>query len=200
MSLGPPGSSKKALFEELETDAPCVCAIDFGTARTGIAYAFTHNPEEIKILEPGGQEPGKTHTILLLDGNGNFKAFGSKAHEDYYDCDEQGLLFEKFKMFLHDAHAGPPQAVALNGRALSLIEVITKSLRYLKDDAMAKINRSQPVPMTAHQIKWVVTVPAIWRDVAKGMMRAAAYEAGVWFLLGSSKASSSHNCIFGFSR
>ena len=179
VSLGPPGSSKKALFEERETDAPCVCAIDFGTARTGIAYAFTHNPEEIKILEPGGQEPGKTHTSLLLDGNGNFKAFGFKAHEDYYECDEQGLLFEKFKMFLHDAHAGPPQAVALNGRALSLIEVITKSLRYLKDDAMAKINRSQPVPMTAHQIKWVVTVPAIWRDVAKGMMRAAAYEAGM---------------------
>ena len=146
MSLSSLGSSKKALFEERETDAPCVCAIDFGTARTGIAYAFTHNPEEIKILEPGGQEPGKTHTSLLLGGNGKFKAFGSKAREDYYDCDEQGLLFETFKMRLNDSHAGPPQAVALNGRRMPLIEVITKSLKYLKDDAMAKINRSQPCP------------------------------------------------------
>jgi len=51
--------SKRQLFGELETDAPCVCAIDFGTARTGYAYAFTRNAHEIKVKEPGGQEPGK---------------------------------------------------------------------------------------------------------------------------------------------
>ena len=112
--------SKKQLFAELETDAPCVCAIDFGTARTGYAYAFTRRPgvyeanfschnlglrshmtfnapppapcfphtpyaDEIKVKEPGGQEPGKTHTSLLLDERGSFLAFGSKAREDYYE-------------------------------------------------------------------------------------------------------------------
>jgi hypothetical protein len=77
--------SKRQLFGEPETDAPCVCAIDFGTARTGYAYAFTRNASEIKVKEPGGQEPGKTHTSLLLDANGDFLAFGSKAREDYYE-------------------------------------------------------------------------------------------------------------------
>jgi hypothetical protein len=33
--------SKKQLFPDLETEAPVVCAIDFGTARTGYAYVFT---------------------------------------------------------------------------------------------------------------------------------------------------------------
>jgi len=35
---------KKALFEDLETDSLVVCAIDFGTARTGYAYAYTRTP------------------------------------------------------------------------------------------------------------------------------------------------------------
>ena len=52
---------------------------------SGYAYAFTRNASEIKVKEPGGQEPGKTHTSLLLDAKGNFLAFGSKAREDYYE-------------------------------------------------------------------------------------------------------------------
>lgn len=79
------GSARRALFSELETDAPGVCAIDFGTARTGYAYVFTRNPDEIKVKQPGGQEPGKARTSLLLDDHGNFLAFGSKAREDYYE-------------------------------------------------------------------------------------------------------------------
>jgi len=42
------------------------------------------SPDDIKVKEPGGQEPGKTHTSLLLDKHGDFLAFGSKAREDYY--------------------------------------------------------------------------------------------------------------------
>jgi len=42
------------------------------------------SPDDIKVKEPGGQEPGKTHTSLLLDQHGDFLAFGTKAREDYY--------------------------------------------------------------------------------------------------------------------
>ena len=84
-SLDKRGSARKALFSELETDVPCVCAIDLGTAQTGYAYVFTRNPDEIKVKQPGGQDPGKTRTSLLLDDHGNFLAFGSKAREDYYE-------------------------------------------------------------------------------------------------------------------
>ena len=76
-------SSKRALFSELETDAPCVVAVDFGTAGTGYAYAFTANPTEIKVKEPGGQEPGKTLTCVLLDERGNYVDFGTKARDSF---------------------------------------------------------------------------------------------------------------------
>ena len=36
--------SKRALFGQQETEAPVVCAVDFGTARTGYAFAFTQKP------------------------------------------------------------------------------------------------------------------------------------------------------------
>ena len=75
--------SKRVLFSELETDAPCVVAVDFGTAGTGYAYAFTANPTEIKVKEPGGQEPGKTLTCVLLDERGNYVAFGTKARDAF---------------------------------------------------------------------------------------------------------------------
>jgi len=85
-------------------------------------------------------------TSLLLCKQGKFLAFGSKAREDYYEHDESGMLFENFKMRLHDDHRGSePMAFALNGKTLSLLKVITHSLKYVKEDAMAEINRSQVV-------------------------------------------------------
>ena len=148
-------------------------------------------------------------TSLLLCKQGKFLAFGCKAREDYYEHDESGMLFEKFKMRLHDDHRGSePIAFALNGKTLSLLKVIVHSLKYVKEDAMAEINRSQVVQreteeeyiylqtetyVQAHskqklilssrvaqvkklspfEIKWVVTVPAIWQDVAKVTLRSS---------------------------
>lgn len=43
---------------------------------------------------------GKTHTSLLLDQHERFLAFGSKAREDYYECDETGSFFPSLLLFL----------------------------------------------------------------------------------------------------
>ena len=82
----------------------------------------TGETPEICIREPGGQDASKTNTALLLDQNSKFLAFGSKALEAYYDDNKDGthLLFEKFKMRLHqNEDGGEPQALALNGRTSS---------------------------------------------------------------------------------
>jgi hypothetical protein len=50
---------------------------------------------------------------------------------------------------------------------LPLLDVITKSLQYIKDEAIREINSSQMVPVKLDEIQWLVTVPAIWSDVAK---------------------------------
>ena len=74
---------------------------------------------EIHTKEPGGQEAGKTNTVLLLNKDQEFKAFGSKALDAYFEdnCEGQDLLFEKFKMNLHCQDENiTMQAKALNGK------------------------------------------------------------------------------------
>ena len=119
----------------------CAVRIDFGTARTGYGFAFKHNQGEaifgcniflpasnvlikpttakIHTKEPGGQGAGKTNTVLLLNKDQEFKAFGSKALDAYFEdnCEGQDLLFEKFKMNLHCQDENiTMQAKALNGK------------------------------------------------------------------------------------
>jgi hypothetical protein len=159
----------------------CVIGIDFGTARTGYGYAFPSQGIDVVVKEPGGQEAKKTLTNVLLAPDGTFKAFGTKARDDFYESDCSDLFFEKFKMQLHDSstRGGTPMATACSGVKKPLMDVIAHTLRYVKDQAMETINRNQPVAIRASDCRWVVTVPAIWKDAAKAYMREAAYKAGL---------------------
>jgi len=79
---------------------------------------------------------------LLLGQQANFLAFGSKARIDY--ANQDGMLFENFKMRLNDDHGGlEPVAEASNGNRVPLLKLITHSLKHIKDEAMAAINKSQ---------------------------------------------------------
>ena len=131
-----PCTSEHAGSKRVSAAEPsCTVGIDFGTSGTGYAFAFRTNKcelfrvlayfatdaarlsAEIHVKEPGGQEAKKTNTALLLDRNKTFRSFGSKALKDYYDDNKDGtdMLFDKFKMNLHDSDAEEPIATALNG-------------------------------------------------------------------------------------
>jgi hypothetical protein len=158
----------------------CVVGIDFGTARTGYGYAFPaqgSTDPDIIVKEPGGQEAAKTLTNVLLDSRGNFQSFGKQARKEHYE-DGTGLFFENFKMQLHES-ARRPTATSASGENRPLMDVIVHTLRYVKDQAMATINSNQPMTIAPSDCRWVVTVPAIWKDVAKGFMREAACKAGL---------------------
>ncbi len=81
---------------------------------------------EIICKEPGGQEAKKAPTVMLLDSQEEFKAFGSKALDVYYTGDdgfmfcnygESGyLLVEKYKMALNSADIQAYTTPATNGQ------------------------------------------------------------------------------------
>ena len=92
-------------------------AIDFGTASTGCAYStfVSVNQDEIRTYEQWpGLTPGtcKTPTVLLLDPDKNFEAFGKNALDRYYSLrrsrsrDPERVrdyyLFRQFKMTLYN--------------------------------------------------------------------------------------------------
>jgi len=168
-----------------------VVGIDFGTSRTGYAYAFPSHEDTIVCKQPGGApgDTSKTSTAILFDKHGIFKSFGNRARRDYADGDLSNLLFTEYKMNLNQAQAllNTATATASNGKTLPLMKVIAATLRFVKDDAMENINKNQPLNIKAEECKWVVTVPAIWSDGAKGFMRRAAFEAGLVTSENSSK-------------
>ena len=88
-------------------------AIDFGTSGTGIAFSIASDPDNLKVFSQwttkGTGVDIKSPTVLLLDPDQNFEAFGVEALEKYQakrnlrypDRVAEYYLFNRFKMSLY---------------------------------------------------------------------------------------------------
>uniref|UniRef100_A0A8C7PW95 Heat shock 70 kDa protein 12B n=1 Tax=Oncorhynchus mykiss TaxID=8022 RepID=A0A8C7PW95_ONCMY len=132
-----------------------VVAIDFGTTSSGYAFSFTQDPEAIHMMRRWeGGDPGvanqKSPTSLLLTPELKFHSFGFAARDNYHDLDpEEAQHWLYFDKFKMKIH--------------STTEVKDQSSSLLEGD----------------EVRWVITVPAVWRQPAKQFMREAAYLAGL---------------------
>jgi len=167
-----------------------VVAIDFGTTFSGYAFAFTREPTAIHMMRKWeGGDPGvinaKTPTCLLLDPSGDFKSFGYGARDCYHDLDKEEaknwLYFDKFKMLLHHSQDlnKETRLKAANGKTFPAVQVFAHSLRFFKEHALQELSDQSATQIINDDIRWVITVPAIWRQPAKQFMREAAYLAGL---------------------
>ncbi|XP_053538921.1 heat shock 70 kDa protein 12A isoform X3 [Ictalurus punctatus] len=198
-SIGDPGItplSPTHIMKESEQDEPAshsfmvVVAIDFGTTSSGYAYAFTKEPECIHTMRRWeGGDPGvsnqKTPTTILLSPDKKFHSFGYAARDFYHDLDptesKQWLYLEKFKMKLHttanlsidtDLHAA-------NGKKVKALDIFAYALAFFKEQALKELSDQAGTEFDNVDVRWVITVPAIWKMPAKQFMREAAYKAGL---------------------
>ncbi|KAI5740813.1 hypothetical protein M8J76_007491 [Diaphorina citri] len=176
-------------IEDLE-DAPykVIIAIDFGTTYTGYAFSFVNNDCDIHIMrkwEGGdcGINNQKSPTILLLTPELEFHSFGYAARDHYHDLEPEDArnwyYFDKFKMALHhnaDVNRDLKLSAA-NGESILALTVFKHSLVYLKYQALRELNDQAEEPVSRDEIRWVITVPAIWSQQAKQFIREAAYSA-----------------------
>lgn len=56
------------------------------------------------------------------------------------------------------------------------IEIFAHALRYFKDHALQELSDQSATTIINEDVRWIITVPAIWRQPAKQFMRHAAYE------------------------
>uniref|UniRef100_A0AAY5LDH1 Heat shock protein 12A n=1 Tax=Esox lucius TaxID=8010 RepID=A0AAY5LDH1_ESOLU len=132
-----------------------VVAIDFGTTSSGYAYAFTKEPECIHTMRRWeGGDPGvsnqKTPTTILLTPDRKFHSFGYAARDFYHDLDST-----ESKHWLY----------------LEKFKMKLHTTAELSDQAGAEFDNAD--------VRWVITVPAIWKMPAKQFMREAAYKGGL---------------------
>ncbi|XP_056902754.1 heat shock 70 kDa protein 12A isoform X4 [Takifugu flavidus] len=167
-----------------------VVAIDFGTTSSGYAYAFTKEPECIHVMRRWeGGDPGvsnqKTPTTILLTPDRKFHSFGYAARDFYHDLDPSEsklwLYLEKFKMKLHttanlsintDLHAA-------NGKRVKALDIFAYALAFFKEQALKELSDQTGSEFDNNDVRWVITVPAIWKMPAKQFMREAAYKAAL---------------------
>uniref|UniRef100_A0A8C3R9M5 Heat shock protein family A (Hsp70) member 12B n=1 Tax=Cyanoderma ruficeps TaxID=181631 RepID=A0A8C3R9M5_9PASS len=165
-----------------------VVAIDFGTTSSGYAFSFTSDPEAIHMMRKWeGGDPGvanqKTPTSLLLTPEGTFHSFGYTARDYYHDLDpeeaREWFYFEKFKMKIHSTSdlTMKTELEAVNGKKMPALEVFAHALRFFKQHAVQLKDQCPSLP-ESDAIRWVLTVPAIWKQPAKQFMREAAYKVG----------------------
>lgn len=145
-----------------------VVAIDFGTSRSGYAFAYYSVPDNIfPSIWASSTDPSKTLTAILLNVSDlSTIAFGTEAKELHISNPDNinTLYFEKFKMVLHDTVGVSRDRVKADNcdYTISVKTLITKCIACIKRAVLARLGEVSTLTVPQEAIKWVLTVPAIW--------------------------------------
>jgi hypothetical protein len=170
-------------------------AIDFGTARSGYAYQFfedkdTGKDPSFRNIWPdsNGEYYPKTLTEILFRPDGTMEAWGHTARKRFTqlkeEASEKGYIFiENFKTLLHEGkdrdQDGP--FIMREGKKFSVLRLIAEFLRLVKETALKDISETLGGAglLEENEIRWCLTVPAVWSEDSKQIMRRAAEIAGL---------------------
>ena len=156
-----------------------VVGIDFGSSGSGYAYSFYDKTKIIHGQIYGTPVDNKVPTEIILDDNNNVIQFGTSCANYLKEKGlEAGHYFKAIKMELYE---NKTTIVAKNsGKELPLKLVIQKVLETLKEIAIEEISKNRPyLKKKTENIKWVVTVPAIWNEHQKSIMMESCIGAGL---------------------
>ncbi|KAI8802543.1 hypothetical protein BJ742DRAFT_832441 [Cladochytrium replicatum] len=164
-----------------------ICAIDFGTSGVGFAYGASrregnldpkHDVHARNDLTKGGKSP----TAILFDAHDEaFKAFGKDALTTYSEFPEEELdavlLFKDFKMELFNGPVGPEKRLwdTRKRKQMLAYRVIGEILKQVKTAFLRAVRMTETV--LDGDVLWVVTIPAIWGESAKQLMKRACMDA-----------------------
>ncbi|CAC5393204.1 unnamed protein product [Mytilus coruscus] len=98
---------------------------------------------------------------------------GTDEADNYY-------FFDRFKMMLYTREdiSTNMEIEDIRGNSLPAIDVFAAAIGALRQHMMDHVKK-QRVNLQPHEIKWVLTVPAMWTDKAKEFMRESAEKAGI---------------------
>jgi Hsp70 protein len=169
-----------------------IAAIDFGTYGTGFAWArvseenadlATRRVIHFDSWEGQSVAYPKNRSALLLDAAGELKAWGHSAVRQAESLPAgSGLtLYQDFKMSLQ-ANLG--RSLDLSGEFGSAAgQAVPETYRLvvlcLRQAFLKALEAITAGPYLETDIRWCVTVPAIWDNYTRDLMRKAAVEAGL---------------------
>ncbi|KNE68334.1 hypothetical protein AMAG_19792 [Allomyces macrogynus ATCC 38327] len=138
-----------------------------------------------KTSWPGGQEPyAKTRTALLYDLQGRLVAWGNEAHHKYLMMhrgkQKNHIYIDRFKLFLDDSRKHEDPAMnQLKTLGKDIDDVIADFLGPLASQVGEYCQFLDTEDWNPYEVRWCLTVPAMWSDAAKAKMRQAMQKAGL---------------------
>ncbi|KAJ3046355.1 hypothetical protein HK097_000943 [Rhizophlyctis rosea] len=174
-----------------------VVGIDFGTTFSGYAHAHCSGVTDKKVYSffkwpasPGGVPWSKTSSVSLYEGT-NLKAWGFPATREFARIDGGGegtaaaeihfgrvgqfTLCTRFKLHLDEScESRPPLPPGMDE-----VTVIGDYLHALHSFMMPELRQIYGQNLMPEELKYCLTIPAMWTDLAKHKMRQAALRAGL---------------------
>ena len=68
------------------------------------------------------------------------------------------------------------ELAASNGQAVKALTIFAHSLRFFRNHALQELADQSRTLIVDEDVRWIISVPAIWKEPAKQFMRQAAYQ------------------------
>ncbi|KAG0300899.1 Heat shock 70 kDa protein 12A [Dissophora globulifera] len=158
---------------------PIIMAIDWGTTYSSMAYAYQQDGEvhEVSTWPKQSHNYPKVPTCnLYAPGSKEILEWGYPAKIAMTKPPfKNHILLSKYKLHLDDS-SGPHPPLP-NG--ISVVEAIADYLRLFHAHVLQSALRGFGSAFEPHHIQYCLSVPAMWTDHAKSLMRQAALMAGM---------------------
>ncbi|KAI9277266.1 hypothetical protein BDA99DRAFT_430181 [Phascolomyces articulosus] len=183
------GGSNPQQKQKSLSDYKVVIAYDFGTTYSGAAYAFTNStPIEVFDIQNWPHKSGnfypKVPTVSVYSRQNNLFnkrltlsewGHGAKKVALKPDVAKQYSIFlSQFKLHLDESLKRPPLK---NG--LTPVQVVADYLAMLHKHTLQELSLGFANNYDPDTFRYCLTVPALWSDKAKHLMRQAAIQAGL---------------------
>lgn len=156
-----------------------VVGIDFGTSGTTYAFAFADKKENI-ITGKWNINEEKNPTEIILNECLEAIKFGAECKDYLGDQSSSENIFYYFKNIKMELYNNQKEIVSDNGGSRQpLAFLISKILIKIKEHALKAIKARNPSILES-EIEWKVTVPAIWNNESKDIMRKACEMAKIF--------------------
>ncbi|KAG0266596.1 hypothetical protein BG011_001785 [Mortierella polycephala] len=160
-------------------DYPIVMAIDFGTTFSGCAYAYAQDDKEVIDITAWPKHTiqyPKTPTLNLYkkdDPSHTMVAWGMKAKlETMKPTAKHHILLSQYKLHLDEHVHNSALEVGI-----TVLEAISQYLEAFHEYVVGEVMRGFARNFQRDHFRYCLTVPAMWSDRAKNVMRQAAVQA-----------------------
>ncbi|KJK67278.1 Hsp70 protein [Aspergillus parasiticus SU-1] len=156
-----------------------VVGLDFGTTFSGIAWAFEGSVDELEVISawPGGgnRTSVKVPSVISYDGQRTYWGYQVRPFTE---------AFRGVKLLL-DENQETKYTPSLASKALlvkhktNAVQVMADYLKYLVEYAKSVLQRRFGIPAKDMDLRFTLTVPAVWSDTAKDRTMNAAIKANI---------------------